>query len=241
VHAESTTVRENEKFLETHGLPRARSFEAVLPTIRAEMVITLGPVPTDDLHMSSGPFDPSRFDEVIALARAGDPDAVEELFRELQPRLLRFLRSQESRAADDLAAEVWLAVAGGIGRFEGDWSDFRAWIFSIARRRLADHRRTALRRRTDTVDVGAFQNHIADDRTENEALDKISGGRAAAMITALLSADQAEVLLLRVLADLDVDQVAHIVQRSPNWVRVTQHRAMTNLTKRLGPKIVVMR
>ena len=205
------------------------------------MVITLGPVPSDDLHMPSGPFDPSRFDEVIARAGAGDPDAVEELFRELQPRLLRFLRSQESRAADDLAAEVWLAVAGGIGRFEGDWADFRAWIFAIARKRLADHRRTALRRRTDTVDVGAFQNHIADDRTENEALDKISGGRAAAMITALLSADQAEVLLLRVLADLDVDQVANIVQRSPNWVRVTQHRAMTNLTKRLGPKIVVMR
>ena len=56
------------------------------------------------------------------------------------------------------------------------------------------------------------------------------------MITALLSADQAEVLLLRVLADLDVDQVAAIVQRSPNWVRVTQHQTMTNLAKRLGPK-----
>jgi RNA polymerase sigma-70 factor (ECF subfamily) len=213
----------------------------VLTEHRPELVITFGPVPSDDLHMTSGPFDPSRFEEMITSAGAGDPRAVEELFRELQPRLLRFLRSQESRAADDLAAEVWLAVAGGIGRFEGDWSDFRAWIFSIARRRLADHRRTALRRRTDTVDVGAFQNHIADDRTENDALDKISGGRAAAMITGLLGADQAEVLLLRVLADLDVDQVASIVQRSPNWVRVTQHRAMRNLAKRLGPKIVVMR
>ena len=191
--------------------------------------------------MPSVPFDPSRFDEVIARANAGDAHAVEELFCELQPRLLRFLRSQESRAADDLAAEVWLAVAGGIGRFEGDWSDFRAWIFAIARRRLADHRRTAVRRRTDIVDMEVFENHFADDRTEHEALDKISGQQAAAMITASLSGDQAEVLLLRVLADLDVDQVATIVQRSPNWVRVTQHRAMRNLAKRLGPKIVVMR
>jgi len=191
--------------------------------------------------MPSVPFDPSRFDEVIARANAGDAHAVEELFCELQPRLLRFLRSQESRAADDLAAEVWLAVAGGIGRFEGDWSDFRAWIFAIARRRLADHRRTAVRRRTDIVDMEVFENHFADDRTEHEALDKISGQQAAAMITASLSGDQAEVLLLRVLADLDVDQVASIVQRSPNWVRVTQHRAMRNLAKRLGPKIVVMR
>ena len=57
----------------------------------------------------------------------------------------------------------------------------------------------------------------------------------------MLSGEQADVLLLRVLADLDVEQVASIMQRSPNWVRVTQHRAVRRLAKRLGPKIVVMR
>ena len=191
--------------------------------------------------MPSGSFDPQRFDDVVQRVRDGDQRAVEELFHELQPRLLRFLRSQENRAADDLAAEVWLAVARGIGRFEGDWDDFRAWIFAIARRRLADHRRTAVRRRTDIVEAETFDKHLADDATENEALDKISGQQAAALITAVLGGDQAEVLLLRVLADLDVDQVASIMQREPNWVRVTQHRAMRTLAKRLGPKIVVMR
>ena len=178
---------------------------------------------------------------MIDLVRGGDPYAVEELFGEIQPRLLRFLHSQESRFADDLAAEVWLAVAGGVSRFEGDWDDFRAWIFAIARRRLADHRRTAVRRRTDVVAVEDFEDHRADDTTEDTALDKISGQQAAALVSAVLSGDQAEVLLLRVLADLDVDQVASIMQRSPNWVRVTQHRAMRTLAKRLGPKIVVMR
>ena len=190
--------------------------------------------------MPSGLFDPSRFGEVIDRVRGGDRYAVEELFGEIQPRLLRFLRSQESRFADDLAAEVWLAVAGGVSRFEGDWDDFRAWIFAIARRRLADHRRTAVRRRTDVVAVEDFEDHRADDTTEDTALDKISGQQAAALVSAVLSGDQAEVLLLRVLADLDVDQVAAIMQRSPNWVRVTQHRAMQTLAKRLGPKIVVM-
>lgn len=198
-------------------------------------------MPADDFHMTSAPFDPARFDEVIAGARSGDPRAVEELFREVQPRLLRFLRSQESVAADDLAAEVWLAVATGILRFDGDWPDFRAWVFAIARRRLADYRRTAVRRRTDVVDVAAFDSHHAHDSPENEALDKLSGQRAATLITSVLSGEQAEVLLLRVLADLDVDQVASIMRRSPNWVRVTQHRAVRNLAKRLGPKIVVMR
>lgn len=186
-------------------------------------------------------FDPSRFDDVIARVGSGDPHAIEVLFRELQPRLLRYLQSQESRFSDDLAAEVWLAVARRISLFEGDWPDFRAWVFAIARNRLADHRRTAARRRTDVVAAEDFDQKPADDATENEALDKISGQQAAVLITAVLSADQAEVLLLRVLADLDVDQVASIMQRSPNWVRVTQHRAMRTLAKRLGPKVVVMR
>lgn len=196
---------------------------------------------SDDFHMPSGSFDPSKFDDVLARINDGDPHAVEVLFRELQPRLLRFLQSQESRTADDLAAEVWLAVARGISRFEGDWSDFRAWIFAIARRRLADHRRTAVRRRTDVVDVETFEHHPADDMPEREVLHKISGQQAAALITSVLGGDQAEVVLLRVLGELDVDQVASIMQRSPNWVRVTQHRAMKTLAKRLGPKIVVMR
>ena len=196
---------------------------------------------TDDLDMPSAPFDPSTFDAVIAGAGSGDPGAIEELFHELQPRLLRFLRSQESRAADDLAAEVWLAVAKGISRFDGDWPDFRAWVFGIARKRLADHRRTALRRRTDIVDVGTFEQHLADDAPEAEALDKMSGQQAATLIASVLSGEQAEVLLLRVLADLDVDQVASIMQRTPNWVRVTQYRAVRTMAKRLGPKIVVMR
>jgi len=198
-------------------------------------------MPADDSYVPSGSFDPSRFGEVIDRVRAGDRRAVEELFGEIQPRLLRFLRSQESRFADDLAAEVWLAVAGGVARFEGEWDDFRAWIFTIARRRLADHRRTAARRRTEPVAMDGFEDHASCDTTEDTALDKISGQQAAALITTVLDGDQAEVLLLRVLADLDVERVAAIMQRSPNWVRVTQHRALRTLAKRLGPKIVVMR
>ncbi len=190
-------------------------------------------LPPDDLH--------ERFDDVIADAGRGDQRAIESLFRELQPPLLRFLRAQESRAADDLAAEVWLAVARGIARFDGDWADFRAWVFAIARKRLADHRRTAVRRRTDIVEADVFESRPSVDAPEQETLDRLSGQQAATLITSVLSGEQAEVLLLRVLGDLDVERVAAIMQRSPNWVRVTQHRAVRNLAKRLGPKVVVIR
>lgn len=220
---------------------RPGTFAFGVPVLQAKFGVTVTSVASDELHVPSVPFDPSRWADLVAAIADGESHAIEEVFAEMQPRLLRFLRSQEPRAADDLAAEVWLAVAGGISRFDGDWSDFRAWVFSIARRRLADHRRTAVRRRTDIVDGETFVHHHANDAPEDEVLDQMSGQQAATLITSILGGDQAEVLLLRVLADLDVDQVAVIMQRSPNWVRVTQHRAVRTLAKRLGPKIVVMR
>src|SRR5262245_28114011 len=119
--------------------------------------------------------DEGSFAAVLAAAQRGDDRAVEWLFVRLQPRLLRFLVAPEPRAAEDVAAELWLAVATRISQFEGGWADFRAWFFTIARRRLADHRRTAVRRRTDVVDTTVFELHPARDSTEQVVLDSLSG------------------------------------------------------------------
>ena len=86
-----------------------------------------------------------------------------------------------------------------------------------------------------------YEIHPARDGTEQLVLDSLGGQEAATLITSMLRDDQAEVLLLRLLGDLDVDQVAAIMQRSPNWVRVTQHRAVRTLAKKVGAKIAVMR
>jgi len=182
-----------------------------------------------------------RFDQAVEKAALGDEVAIGALFTELQPRLLRFLRSQEPRAADDIAADVWLGVARSIASFEGDWDDFRAWFFSIARRRLADHRRTAARRPAESIEATVLELYPATDSTEDRALSELSGTEATTLITTVLNGDQAQVLLLRVLGDLDAEQVAAIMERSPNWVRVTQHRALRKLARRLGREVLVTR
>ena len=196
---------------------------------------------SDDAGMtSSHRDDDAAFGEVLAAARTGDERAVEWLFTRLQPRLLRFLVAHEVRAADDIAGEVWLAVATHIAGFDGGWPEFRSWVFSIARRRLADYRRTAVRRRTDVTEATVFELRTTHESTEELVLDSMSGQEAARLIASSLRGDQAEVLLLRLLADLDVDQVAEMMNHTANWVRVTQHRALRNLARRLGTKIAVM-
>jgi RNA polymerase sigma-70 factor (ECF subfamily) len=183
-------------------------------------------------------LDDSSFPRVLAGAKSGEGWAAEALFVDLQPRVLRFLRSTEGRAADDLAGEVWLAMARGIATFEGDLQAFRGWVFSIARRRVADHRRTGARRRTDPTDPAVLAVSASTDDIAEDVTERLSAQQAVDLIADVLPADQADVVLLRVLAGLDVAHVAEVLQRTPNWVRVTQHRALRRLAKHFSVESV---
>ena len=191
------------------------------------------------MHASPQPrvLDDTTFPAVLEAAKVGDARAAEVLFRDLQPRLLRFLRSTEPRAADDLAGDVWLGMARGLASFEGDLAGFRSWVFTIARRRLADHRRNATRRGTDPVEQRFFHDRADSGESGDTAanvLDRLSSQEALDLIAANLPHDQAEVLTLRIVGELDVAHVADVMGRSSNWVRVTQHRALQSLARHLG-------
>jgi RNA polymerase sigma-70 factor, ECF subfamily len=168
------------------------------------------------------------FDEVLAAAQLGEEWAVAVLYRDLHPRLARYLEVREPRAAQDLEGEVWLAIAQGIAQFSGGEAPFRAWVFSIARRRLADYRRTAARRATVPVSAEQLDRAVGHG-PEAIVLEDISAAAAAAFVAATLSADQAEIVLLRVLGGLSVEQVAGLVGKRPGTVRVLQHRALRRL------------
>ena len=184
----------------------------------------------------------AEFDAVLEAARSGDERAAVQLFDSFNPRLLRFLRAFEPRVAEDLAGEVWLAIATGLVTFEGDDSGFRAWVFSIARRRIADHRRRGVRRRTDPFDPEVLASYVDRDATEDPLNALVEGWTAQEAITELrlhLTDDQAEVVLLRILGEFSVDEVAGVMDRPASWVRVTQHRALRRLSQRLGSKFAV--
>lgn len=176
------------------------------------------------------------FGAVLDGAKAGEQWAVALLFEDLQPRLLRYLRGRDRELAEDIAADVWEAIARGIRDFEGDDSDFRGWAFTIARRRLIDHHRKAERRKTDPTDDGTLTDRPGIETTEVEAIERLSAQEAVAIITATLPDEQAEVVLLRVVAGLDTSLVAEVMGRSETWVRVTQHRALKRLADRFVPE-----
>ncbi len=175
------------------------------------------------------------FDDVMAAAQTGAEWAVAVLYRSLQPRLLRFLRAQAPALdAEDVAAQTWLEIARGLAYFRGDEDGFQALVFTVARRRLADHRRAVRRRPVDLVGDDNLAGMAGGRDPEAETLARLSGEEAAQLLSELLPPDQADVVLLRVVAGLSVDQVASLLGRKPGTVRVLQHRALRRLARQLG-------
>lgn len=168
------------------------------------------------------------FEQLLDAVRQRADWAVAQLWRDLHPRLLAYFRAAEPGAAEDLAADTWVDVARSLERFSGDETDFRRFAFTIARRRLSDHRRRRLRRRTDVVAVETLSDRPGRDDPADAAI-----GNAAIAVIGRLPPEQAEVVLLRVVAGLDAAQVGQIVGKSAGTVRVIQHRALKRLAELL--------
>jgi RNA polymerase sigma-70 factor (ECF subfamily) len=171
------------------------------------------------------------FDEVLRAARSGSEWAYRVLYRELNPRLLRYFLSQAPGAAEDLAADTWVGVVKGLRGFAGDEGAWRAWVFKIGQRRLVDHWTTIARRRgltgpTDEVDEPADGTDVeADVIARNSVL------RALRVLRRTLSEDQARIVILRIVGGLSVEQVAVVLDKRPNTVRVVQHTALKKLAR----------
>ena len=173
------------------------------------------------------------FPGVLDAAASGDEGAFARLWRDAHPPLLRYLQVVAGDAAEDVAAEVWLEVARKLRRFGGSEPEFRGWLFTLARRRVIDLRRSGARRPVRlTADAGELDRPAADD-TAAAALDNLSTEDALALI-ATLPPPQAEAVVLRVVAGLDVAQVARILGKRPGAVRAASHRGLRALAARLA-------
>jgi RNA polymerase sigma-70 factor (ECF subfamily) len=173
------------------------------------------------------------FAAVLAAAQAGDEAAFTVLWRDGNPALLRYLRLIAPDAADDIAAETWLQVVRGLPGFRGNESDWRAWLFTVARRRAIDETRRRSRRPTYPLDdLGPGQMPSAPDAADI-AMQNLGTQRAIKLLS-VLPPLQAEVIMLRVVAGLDTEAVAELLGRSPGAIRVTAHRGLRRLAEILA-------
>ena len=171
------------------------------------------------------------FDDVLTAAQTGAAWAFEVLYRDLAPSVTGYLRLHRAVEPDDLASETFIGVFTGLNGFSGDEAALRAWVFTIAHRRLVDDWRRRSRRPQLADDPGDLAEFCGGD-VEDDALVGI-GTDTVHRLCAELPDDQRSVLLLRILADLTIEQVASVMGRSTGATKALQRRGLRTLRDRL--------
>ena len=178
----------------------------------------------------------SELEAAVEAARGGDEMAFALLWRENNSRLTKFVQARTYKSDldyEEIVSEVWTSVAKDIRKFKGDYSGFTAWVYGTARNRIVD----ASRKRDRTIRpqeeleeafwIPSNQDVAKDfeaDQNIKKIIDEINK----------LPAAQAEVLMLRVVSDLSVEEVAKIVKKNANSVRVLAHRGLATLKEAMG-------
>jgi RNA polymerase sigma factor (sigma-70 family) len=181
------------------------------------------------------------FKETLAAAREGDEAAWRRLFTAVAPVLLGFLSARGAAEPEDVLSETFLQLARDLGRFEGDERGFRAWAFSVANHRLIDASRRAARRPADPVEQVPEPTEAsmhAPDAAE-QALANIDVEHVNEILDTL-TPDQRNVLLLRVLGDLTVAEVARELGKRQGAIKALQRRGLAAVERELERRGVTL-
>jgi len=167
---------------------------------------------------------------IIAASR-GNPDAMTRLYEHYHQSIFRFLyyRTGSIPSAEDLTSEVFLRMVKSISDFRPGTGSIDAWLYQISRRVLYDwYRHHALHPEVQLTEAYTDPLPLPEDHTEKR-LDH----SMLAQAIRFLPVDQQEVLILRFINGLNLQDTARAIQRSEDSVKGLQRRAIQSLRKQL--------
>jgi len=192
-------------------------------------------VPPRGQSRSTNEPDDGSLADWINRARRLDPDAWDRLYSLAFPQVYRYIASKIGGGpdAEDLAEEVFLGALQSIGGLRAsDETGLLAWLFQIARHKIADYLRRKIRRPTEPLDpdleVGdpsPTPEQRALSVEEQSVLREALGG---------LTDEQREVIVMKFALGYDNTRVAALLGKSPGAINQLQHRALGALRRLLN-------
>jgi RNA polymerase sigma-70 factor, ECF subfamily len=183
--------------------------------------------------------------QMIAAILAGDKELYHQLIQPYELSVYRMARScmRDETEAEDVAQEAFLKAFRNLANFRGE-SKFSTWLISItlneARRRL--RRQNTIRMESldePPEEGGKVSPALLRDWREipSEALERREVRALLQKAIEELSPIYREVLVLRVIEELSVEETAGTLAISISSVKVRLHRARIMLQKELAPKL----
>ena len=168
---------------------------------------------------------------LVERAKGGCPVSFERIYRALAGQVASYLRWHRASDPDGLTNDVFVLVHRNLASFEGDEKGFRSWLFTIAHHRMIDDRRR-VRRQPPVQDDAGVDESLGCGDVEEDAFAVMAGDHVRDQL-AVLSPDQRDVVLLRIVADQSVEEVARMLGKGEGAIKALQHRALGALRRHL--------
>ena len=189
----------------------------------------------------SAPVDAGALADVLARAKRYDRDAFAEIYRLSVRPVFRYVaaRARNAEEAEEVTQDVFLAALSGIhGLRATTESALFAWLFQIARFKLADRLRSQYRHPTRPIDDAAevtdpepgVEEALADAASRDEQREQVRVAMAA------LTDEQREVVMCKYVLGYSNEQTAVHVGKNVNAVNQLHHRALRTMQRLLTTK-----
>jgi RNA polymerase sigma-70 factor (ECF subfamily) len=170
---------------------------------------------------------------LLARAKAGESAAISVLYDTYQADVYRFLyyRVGEKRTAEDLTAEVFIKMIKALPNYRlQDNRPFRAWLMTITRNTAIDHHRRHKKEEHVALEESLTE---AAESPETQVERSLTGSHLEkALLT--LTLDQREAVILRILGEVPIAEVAQILNKSETAVKALQRRGLQSLRRTLA-------
>jgi len=173
--------------------------------------------------------------DLVTRAREGDVDAIGTLYDQHHETIFRYLwlRVNDLKLAEDLTGDVFMRMLSALPRYQPMGMPFRAWLFRIAHNLLVDHWRKPGNCEPIPLDLIEEQSDDGDPSLKVER-NLLVAHVSRAMTQ--LEPNQHEVIVLRFVMGLSLQEVARAVGKTEGAVKSLQHRGLAALRRALEPE-----
>lgn len=176
---------------------------------------------------------PSPIDRALALACSGSSTGFTRLYEMLAGEIAAFCSARAGHDVDELVNEVFLGAFRGLPHFEGDGAAFRAYLYRIARNKLADHHGRRRRAHDRLAPLDDVDEPITADNADAALMRRLDADLVDRLLDCLTD-DQRDVILLRFLAELSIAEVCAVLDRPETAVKALQRRAIARLRREMS-------
>lgn len=170
---------------------------------------------------------------LIQRAQRGEKKAIAGLYDRHYQAVYNYLyyRVSDVQTAEDLSAEVFIRMLRKLPSYKDRGRPFLAWLYTIARNLLIDHRRAMDKGEEVTLKEELLENRIKDP--DQQVQDRQTTDCFRQALTQLPES-QRQLLIYRFVNGFSTPKIIQLLNKSDRAVRSLQHRALRSLEKALA-------